>query len=179
MAVKKILQLGDPVLYEVAEEILQEDMYKYRPVIADMHDTVMDFRIKYGFGRAIAAPQIGVARRLVYMFIDQPQLFINPVLSVHSKNTLSVWDNCMSFPFLSVKVKRHKSCTITYRDLKWRERTERLDGDLSELLQHECDHLDGILYPMRMTDLSKLIFASETRHQRRPADDDDEEITVA
>ena len=152
MAVKKILQLGDPVLYEVAEEILQEDMYKYRSAIADMHDTIMDFRIKYGFGRAIAAPQIGVPKRLVYMFTDQPKVLINPVLLDQSKNTLSAWDNCMSFPFLSVKVKRHKSCTVTYRDLKWQERTERLDGDLSELLQHECDHLDGILAVQRAID---------------------------
>jgi len=156
MAVQRILQLGDPALYEVAEEIHQENMYKYRPAIADMHDTVMDFRIKHGFGRAIAAPQIGLPVRLVYMFIDQPQVFINPVLSDFSKDTLSVWDDCMSFPFLSVKVRRHKSCTITYRDLKWQEKTERLEGVLSELLQHEYDHLDGILAVQRAIDLNSF-----------------------
>lgn len=152
MASKKILQLGDPALYEVAHEILQEEMHRYRPVIADMHDTIMDFRIRYKFGRAIAAPQIGVARRLVYMFIDEPRVFINPVLSDLSQSTMSVWDNCMSFPFLSVKVKRHKTCTITYRDLKWQQKSERLEGELSELLQHECDHLDGILAIQRAID---------------------------
>lgn len=165
MAIKKILQLGDPALYEVAEEILQEDMYKYRPAIADMHDTVMDFRIKYGFGRAIAAPQIGLAKRIVYMFIDEPRVFINPVISDHSKNTVSLWDNCMSFPCLTVKVKRHRTCTIAYRDLKWRQRTECLDGDLSELLQHECDHLDGILAVQRAIDLKSFAVRNAGRSQ--------------
>lgn len=152
MAIKTILQLGDPALYDIAEEIGEDEMPRLRRVIADMHDTVMDFRVKYGFGRAIAAPQIGVNKRLVYMFIEQPAVFINPVLSDLSQSTMSVWDNCMSFPFLSVKVKRHANCTITYRDLKWSEKTERLENDLSELLQHEVDHLDGILAVQRAID---------------------------
>jgi peptide deformylase len=69
---------------------------------------------------------------------------------------LTLWDNCLSFPCLSVKVKRHKSCRITYRDLKWQEKTAELEGDLSELLQHEVDHLDGILATQRAVDLKSF-----------------------
>ena len=58
---------------------------------------------------------------------------------------MRVWDDCMCFPDLLVKVERHKTCTISYRDLDWNEQKTQLEGDLSELLQHEYDHLDGIL----------------------------------
>lgn len=152
MAVKEILQLGHPGLHRVSEEIQADEMHTIRPVVADMHDTVMDFRLKHGFGRAMAAPQIGLLKRLVYMYIDQPMVFINPVLTDLSDDTITLWDNCMSFPQLLVKVTRHRGCTLRYRDLNWKEKTLRLDGDLSELLQHECDHLDGILATQRAID---------------------------
>ena len=152
MAVKEIIQLGHPDLYLTSEEIHQDDMGHLRPVIADMHDTVMDFRIKHGFGRGIAAPQIGLNKRLIYIFVNEPMVLVNPVLSDFSKDMISLWDNCMSFPFLSVKVKRHKECTVTYTDINWRERSRRLEGDMSELIQHEVDHLDGILAVQRAVD---------------------------
>ena len=152
MAVKEIIQLGNPDLYRPSDEISENEMHEIRPVIADMHDTVMEFRIKYGFGRAMAAPQIGLHKRLIYMFIDQPMAFINPVLSDLSEDKLTIWDNCMSFPYLSVKVSRSKTCVITYRDISYREKTLTLNGDLSELLQHEVDHLDGILATQRALD---------------------------
>ncbi|UCG60673.1 MAG: peptide deformylase [Candidatus Zixiibacteriota bacterium] len=152
MAVQKILQLGDPALYEITEEVQESEMHRYRMVIADMHDTVMDFRLKHGFGRAIAAPQIGINKRLVYMFINEPRVFVNPVLSDFDRQMLTIWDNCLSFPFLSVKVKRHAACTIDYFDIKWSRKSERLEGELSELLQHEVDHLDGILAIQRAVD---------------------------
>ena len=156
MAVKKILQLGDPALYQTAEELTREELSHIRPAIADMHDTIMDFRITHGFGRGIAAPQLALNKRLIYVFIDQPTVFINPVLSDFSDDMKVIWDNCMSFPFLSVRVERHAACTISYRDLKWQERSERLEGDLSELLQHECDHLDGILAVQRAIDMKSF-----------------------
>ena len=112
----------------------------------------MDFRRKYSAGRAIAAPQIGVMKRLVYMHIDEPVVFINPILGMKSEETMEVWDDCMCFPDLLVKVERHRGCRITYRDMNWREHSMMLEGDLSELLQHECDHLDGILAVSRAVD---------------------------
>jgi peptide deformylase len=129
-----------------------------------LHDTLLDFRATYGAGRAIAAPQIGVFKRLIYMYIDQPTVFINPHLDQLSDEMIDVWDDCMSFPTLLVKVKRHKSCRITFCDLEWREHVLNLVDDLSELLQHEYDHLDGILAVSRAIDAQSFCLRSQ-RHQ--------------
>ena len=145
MAVRKVLLLGNPRLYEVSRPVKKDELNGIGDVVPDLHDTLMDFKKKYDAGRAIAAPQIGVMKRLVYLYIDKPVVFINPVLDERSKEMIELWDDCMSFPDLLVKVKRHKSCKIKYRDMEWEEQAMMLEDDMSELLQHECDHLDGIL----------------------------------
>ena len=152
MAAREILLLGNPKLYEVSEAVKEADLKDLPSVVADLHDTLLEFRRKYGAGRAIAACQIGFAKRLIYLFIDRPVVFINPSLENRSEAIIDVWDDCMCFPDLLVKVKRHKSCTIRFRDLSFREHTMTLVDDLSELLQHEYDHLDGILAVSRAID---------------------------
>lgn len=163
MAVKDILLLGDPRLHEVCVAYGESDLAHIKEVVADLHDTISAFRQRHGFGRAIAAPQIGELGRLVYMHIDRPVALINPVISQPCDEKLLLWDDCMSFPDLLVKVARHQSCTITFRDLDWQEQTWRLEGDLSELLQHECDHLDGILATQRALD-NRSFALSANRH---------------
>jgi len=145
MPVRPILQLGNPRLYERCAPVSPGEVKALGSVVQDLHDTMMDFRARYDAGRAIAAPQIGVMKRLVYMHIDEPVVFINPVLDRMSEETFELWDDCMSFPEILVRVARHRSCRISWRDPEWKERSEVLSGDLSELLQHECDHLDGVL----------------------------------
>jgi peptide deformylase len=152
MPAKDILLLGNPKLYEASEPVKEGELKDLPPVVADLHDTLLEFRRKYGAGRAIAACQIGFAKRLIYMFIDRAVVFINPLLENRSEEMMEVWDDCMCFPDLLVKVLRHKSCTIRFRDMGFREQTMRLEGDLSELLQHEYDHLDGILAVSRAID---------------------------
>jgi peptide deformylase len=152
MAVKEIMQLGNPKLYEISAEITKDDLEEIKPVIDDLHDTLMDFRDKYNAGRAIAAPQIGVMKRLIYMHIGTPVIFINPRLVDKSEEMIEVWDDCMCFPDLLVKVKRHKKCRIEYLDMNWKKSDLLLGGDMSELLQHECNHLDGILATSRAID---------------------------
>ena len=152
MAVKEILLLGNLRLYEVSEPVRKNERDAMALVVQDLHDTLLDFRKKYGAGRAIAAPQIGVTKRLIYMFIDRPMVFVNPALGEKSEEMMSVWDDCMCFPELLVRVNRHWSCTIHYRDMEWKEQTIGLQVDLSELLQHEYDHLDGILAVSRAID---------------------------
>ncbi len=150
--VKEILLLGNPQLYDVSQAVKQDELSSLKEVVDDLHDTLMDFKKRYGAGRAIAAPQIGVMKRLIYMYIDSPVIFINPSLTHKSKELMLVWDDCMCFPDLLVKVERHKTCSISYRDLQWIEQRLQLEGDLSELLQHEYDHLDGILAVSRAID---------------------------
>lgn len=152
MAVKPILLLGNPDLYRVRAEIRESELPVIRDVVTDLHDTLTAFRDIYGCGRAIAAPQIGVFKRLVSIHIGEPTVFLNPRLVDLSNDRLLLWDDCMSFPELLVRVERHKTCMIRYCDLDWNDQEMPLKGDMSELLQHECDHLDGILATRRALD---------------------------
>ncbi|MHA2114918.1 MAG: peptide deformylase [Candidatus Thorarchaeota archaeon] len=161
MTVREILKLGNPLLYKVSKEVEESEIQNIQEVVQDLHDTMMDFRERYGVGRAIAAPQIGVMKRVVYMHIDIPVVFLNPILKNKSDEMIELWDDCMCFPDLLVRVQRHKSCTVEYRDLEWQLQSMNLEDDLSELLQHEYDHLDGILATMRALD--EKSFASTTQ----------------
>lgn len=154
---REILLLGNEELYQISEPVKPDEIETLKSVVQDLHDTLMDFREKYHAGRAIAAPQIGVKKRLLYMFIDKPVVFINPVLEFPDNEMMEVLDDCMSFPNLLVKVMRHKRCRIKYLDMEWKEQVMSLEGDLSELLQHEFDHLDGILATMRAIENKSLI----------------------
>lgn len=150
--IQAILLLGDPKLYEVSSPVLKTECIDLESVVADLHDTLMAFRATYGAGRAIAAPQIGIQKRLIYMHITHPVVMINPKLTFPDDDMMAVLDDCMSFPKLYVKVKRHKRCRIDFMDLQWQPQSLELEGDLSELIQHEYDHLDGILATMRAID---------------------------
>ncbi len=123
-----------------------------------------DFRRRYGVGRAIAAPQIGVFKRIIFMQIDKPQILINPTLSDFSEEMIELWDDCMSFPDLLVRVRRHRSCRIDWLDEHWNQHERKLEGDLSELLQHEVDHLDGILAVSRAIDERSFALRSQKNH---------------
>lgn len=161
MAVREILKLGNKRLYEVSKEVKSEELDTVKQIVQDLHDTMMDFRKTYGVGRAIAAPQIGAMVRVLYMNIDKPVTFINPELVDKSEEMMELWDDCMCFPNLMVWVKRHKTLKIRYRDLNWEQQEMKLEGDLSELLQHEYDHLDGVLAVMRAVDGKSFGFRSE------------------
>lgn len=147
-----LLVLGDPRLYETCDPIVKEELPLVKEWVKDLDNVMSEIRAKYNFGRAIAAPQLGVMKRLIYMNIDSPVVFINPEFTYLSEDMFEVWDDCMSFPQLLVKVKRHKSAVITYLDEQWQPREMRLNDDLAELLQHEYDHLNGILCTMRAID---------------------------
>ena len=163
MTVRDILQLGNPQLYEVSQPVQPSDLTALKPVITDLHDTMMAFRQTWGAGRAIAAPQIGVMKRLIYMHIDCPVVFINPQFETKSEELFDVWDDCMSFPELLVKVKRYRSCQMVYRDLDWQQQSIHLTDDLAELLQHEADHLDGVLAVSKAVDARAFVLRSQER----------------
>ena len=158
---QKILLLGNPVLYQTASPILEEDFKDLPQIVRDLHDTLLAFRKKYGAGRAIAAPQIGVQKRLLYMYIDHPVVMINPSLEFPDTEKMEVLDDCMSFPNLLVKVMRYRRCILHYTDFEKNSCKLELEGDLAELIQHEYDHLDGILAVMRSID-EKSFFWRDT-----------------
>lgn len=149
---RKILLLGNPELYMVSEEVRREEVEGMRPVFEDMFDCIRGIRRDYGFGRAIAAPQIGVRKRVICILTDQPYVIINPSLEFVGDEMMELMDDCMSFPKLLVRVRRYRHCILRYRDEEWNLREMRMDDDMAELIQHEYDHLDGILATMRAVD---------------------------
>lgn len=154
---REILLLGNPKLYEVSEEVKREELEELRPVFEDMFDCIRGIRRDYGFGRAIAAPQIGVQKRLICMLTDKPYVIINPVLEFVGDEMMELMDDCMSFPKLLVRVRRYRHCILRYLDENWEPQIKQMDDDMSELIQHEYDHLDGILATMRAIDNKSFV----------------------
>ena len=157
---REILLLGNPKLYEPSEEVKREELQALLPVIEDMFDCIRAIRRDYGFGRAIAAPQIGVQKRLICMLTDKPYVIINPALEFVGDETMELLDDCMSFPKLLVRVRRYRHCILRYTDENWLPQEKRMDDDMSELIQHEYDHLDGILATMRAVDSKSFYMKS-------------------
>ena len=151
-SLKDLLLLGDLMLYQVSEPVLKSELSLVKNWVNDLHNVMEEIRARYQFGRAIAAPQLGIMKRLIYVNIDKPVVLINPEFTYLSEEMFELWDDCMSFPNLLVKVKRHKETVIKYFDTNWQTIEWELHDDLSELLQHEYDHLDGILCTMRAID---------------------------
>ena len=165
MAVKPIQRLGNPMLLQksLAVEIGDPSIVQLEQ---DLRDTARSFNQEYGWGRAISAVQIGELKRVIYMDAPQQLLFINPKVIEPSAEMTEIWDDCMSFPDLLIKVKRHQSFTLEFIDRNWQPQRLFIEGEMSELLQHELDHLDGILATMRAIDNNQIILQSEKHHIR-------------
>ena len=153
MAIREILLLGNENLYTISKEIPKYEIEKAKQIVEDLQDTIINFRKKYGFGRAIAAPQINEFLRIIYINFDNTSVaFINPKLEFIEGEKFEIWDDCMSFPGLEVKLYRHKKCRVYFKDLEWNDCVLEFTDNLAELIQHEYDHLDGILAVQRAID---------------------------
>jgi peptide deformylase len=164
MPIRKILKLGDPGLWKKCQAVEDVKATETKATIRDLEDTLADFRKKNGFGRGIAAPQIGFLRRI--LFIDFPKekisrLMINPRITWQSQERIQLWDDCFSFPDLLVKVERAREINVSYLSRSGENCSLSARGDLSELLQHEIDHLDGILAVQRAIDGTSFALRSE------------------
>lgn len=171
MPVREILHLGHPLLYEKSLPIDDPFAPESRSLIVDLEDTLADFRKTNGFGRGIAAPQIGHLRRVIFIRLPDPDFsgaLINPVITQKTDRKVELWDNCFSFPELMVRVSRAAEIEVEY----FSEQGDRLrleaEGDLSELLQHEIDHLDGIPAVMRAISPQAFMTRQEWLRQGRP-----------
>ncbi|HSM17907.1 MAG TPA: peptide deformylase [Gemmatimonadales bacterium] len=145
MTIHRIRLLGDPVLRTNCEIIAKPRSAAVRMIVDDLRDTLRDWQSRFGSGRAIAAPQIGAPVRIVYVEKDEPWPLINPEIIDIGGEDFAVWDDCFSFPQLLVRVSRVHRIKVKYQDLKGAEHEVDLEGDRAELLQHEIDHLDGVL----------------------------------
>ena len=163
MAIRKILVLGNPLLRSRSAAVKNfSDPFLAR-TIDDLRETLAEFRNSHGFGRGIAAPQIGVSLRLIVIQIEKQIVIVNPRIIKHSQRRMTLWDDCFSFPEILVKVRRNVSITVRYNDERGESQQIQATGDLSELLQHEIDHVDGILAIDRAIDTKHIVLRSEWR----------------
>ena len=162
MAVRRIRQLGDPILRVRCERVQNPKSAATRLVADDLRDTLRIAKKKYRMGRAIAAPQIGAPVRIVLVQFDKQRwTMINPEITDVGPNDFTVWDDCFSFPNLLVRVTRAHQITVSYTDSKGKQQTLQAEGPMAELLQHEIDHLDGILALDRASGVDPFAFRSE------------------
>jgi peptide deformylase len=141
-----VLLLGDPRLRARSREAAGR-LGELRDGLADLHATLDAFRARHGFGRAISAPQIGLDARAIAVNLNGTRsTLLDPVVTWASRETFTMWDDCMSFAGLLVRVRRARSLSVAFQDELGREqRWDKVDQATSELLQHELDHLDGVL----------------------------------
>src|SRR5262245_4069120 len=156
MPVREILLLGNPELWHPSAPISNAKSPETRGLISDLASTLGDFRERSGYGRGIAAPQIGVHRRVIFIEIGEAMPMINPKIVRASREMMELWDDCFSFPELVVRVRRHVEVDVNYIDEYGDQKVIKANGSLSELLQHEIDHLDGILATDRAIDNRSL-----------------------
>jgi len=142
----KILLIGEDKLRNVSVEVTDVDSKEFTESKLLLHKALADFRKEHGFGRSIAAPQIGVNQRFLAVNLgDGPFTVINPVIIWRSPKQITLWDDCFSFPWIMVRVQRHESISVQFKtddgsEVIWKE----MDRARSELFQHEIDHLDGV-----------------------------------
>jgi len=152
-----ILTIGDPILEQPCRPVEWPDP-DLSGNIERLGSALEEFRRRTGFGRAISAPQVSISKRIIYANLGAtPFVVINPEVFWYSPDTFEVWDDCLSVPDSVVRVRRFCSISISYQDENGRRRQwERLPPDLSELMQHEIDHLDGILMTGRAIDETSI-----------------------
>ena len=169
MAVRPILELGDPLLRLAAEPVQDVGGAEVRALVADLLDTLRDFRSRNAYGRLLAAPQIGVPLRVFVLFADEGEFeLINPRYERWSRTEAQEYETCLSFPLLWGLVSRPTSVTVAGYTLQGEERQIEAAGPLSRRLQHAMDHLDGLLWLDREPDLLSLCTTAEYERRYRP-----------
>jgi peptide deformylase len=165
MAIRRIRQLGDPILLRRSQPV--HSHLAAVPALEDLRDTLHRFREMHGWGRGISAVQIGQLVRVIYIELDRtPLCLINPEYTDVSAEKFQMWDDCFSFPYLMVRLERSVSVRVRYLDENGEARELTASGDLSELLQHEMDHLDGILAVHRAIDSNSFMTREEWIRQK-------------
>ncbi|MEY4583933.1 MAG: hypothetical protein RJB10_430, partial [Pseudomonadota bacterium] len=178
MAIRPVLKMGDPILLQQAKPVEHFDTPELHALITDMQDTMASLN-----GAGIAAPQIGVSQQVVIFGVGQNPRYpdaeqvpytvlINPTLTPIYEEIEDGWEGCLSVPGLRGVVPRHACIRYTGFDQYGDAIDRTVDGFHARVVQHECDHLWGKLYPMRMTDFTQFGF-TEVLFPELDASDDD------
>lgn len=167
MAIRTVIRMGDPRLLEPSATVDKFDTPELHALIADMRDTMQALD-----GAGLAAPQIGVGLQVVVFGVDQnprypdaetvPQtVLINPALTVLGEEVEEGWEGCLSVPGMRGLVSRYVNLRYRGFDQYGKAVDRTVNGFHARVVQHECDHLNGTLYPMRMRDMAKFGFTQE------------------
>jgi len=167
MAVRDVLRMGHPVLRERAKPVEAFGTAELRALLQDMQDTMA-----HKNGAGLAAPQIGVSQRIVIFGVDHNPRYpdaeevpftvlVNPKITMLTRDVEEDWEGCLSVPGMRGIVPRYTKLRYSGFDIEGNPIERVADGFHARVVQHECDHLDGILYPQRMTDLSRFGFIEE------------------
>jgi len=159
MTVRRVLKMGDPLLFRVAEPVTGFDTPELHTLITDMFDTMAALS-----GAGLAAPQIGVSKRVVIFGVEaNPRypdaepvpttVLVNPVIDILGPEQDDGWEGCLSVPGMRGLVNRHTRLRYRGFDQHGKALEREAHGFHARVVQHECDHLDGILYPMRLKDM--------------------------
>lgn len=159
MAVRRVLKMGDPLLLQIAEPVREFNAPALRELVTDMFDTMAALN-----GAGLAAPQIGVSLRVVIFGVQaNPRypdveavpttVLINPKIEILTQETDDMWEGCLSVPGMRGLVSRYTHLQYSGFDDKGQAFEREARGFHARVVQHECDHLDGILYPMRLKDM--------------------------
>lgn len=164
MAIKTVLRMGDPVLLQVAKKVEQFDTPELQTLLQDMRDTMASLN-----GAGLAAPQIGISLQVVIFGVDyNPRypdaetvpytILINPKITPLSKKMEEDWEGCLSVPGMRGKVPRYAKIRYQGFDQHGNTIDRSVEGFHARVVQHECDHLIGVLYPMRIRDFRQFGF---------------------
>jgi len=174
MAVRRVLKMGEPLLYRRADPIDTFDTPVLHELVRDMFDTMAALN-----GAGLAAPQIGVSLRVViFGFEANPRypdvqpvpktVLVNPELEPLGAEREDGWEGCLSVPGLRGLVTRHRRLRYRGFDASGARIDRTVEGFHARVVQHECDHLDGILYPMRLSDWRLLRFEETMGESAQP-----------
>jgi peptide deformylase len=168
MVIKKVLLLGNPLLRKKSEPVTNfgPDL---QHILEDLTDTLTELQVRSGGGRGIAAPQIGYLKRIVRIQTPNFTSFlVNPEIVDKSEELFDVWDSCFSLKgALFVNIKRNRKVRVKYQDENGKKHTKEFYNGMSELLQHELDHLDGILCTDHIKDNTRMVMREEWEERFR------------
>lgn len=162
MAIKEVLMIGNPELRKKSSDIIKMGK-EVKRISLDLKDTLEFLQKTKKIGGGLAAPQIGYLKKVIYFGLPSESfIMINPKILSKSEETFQVWDSCFSFDVaFFVEIERHRKIEVKYKDELGNEIKREFENDLSELVQHEIDHLFGILATDHLTDVKKIISRQE------------------
>ncbi|MFM2408828.1 MAG: peptide deformylase [Pseudomonadota bacterium] len=177
MAIKTVLRMGDARLWQVSADVKNFATFELLQLLQDMRDTMQAMN-----GAGLAAPQIGVAQRVVIFGVQlnsrypdaetvPETVLINPVITPVGTVTDEAWEGCLSVPGLRGVVRRYSQIRYQGFDEQGALIDRTVSGFHARVVQHECDHLDGILYPMRISDMMQFGYTAELFPDRELQDE--------